>query len=240
MRRMLARDIPSGENTRASKTLNMTSIAVFDIDGTLTDSVALHQRAFKSSMRRFDFPALNTDWSSYRHHSDTGIFEEAWLSGGMAGSADFVRLETLFAADFDRELLGTPIAEIAGARGFVEGLRAEGWLPVFATGSLRHGAIAKLAALGVDYDRDLLVTASEFRTREDIVGAAIARGREKHGLAPERIVSIGDGLWDFHTAKALDLEFVGIGAGPKADALRALGARVFNDFASWPAILARG
>jgi phosphoglycolate phosphatase-like HAD superfamily hydrolase len=218
--------------------LRPRSIAVFDIDGTLTDSVALHQRAFEASMRRFDFPALNTDWSSYRHHSDTGIFEEAWLLGEMPGPADFAQLEAHFVVDFDREHGTTPTAEIAGASAFLEGLSREGWLPGFATGSLRHGALAKLQALGIDYDPDLLVTASEFRAREDIVGAAIERGRTKYGLAPERIVSIGDGLWDFHTAEALKLDFVGIGSGPKADALRALGARVFSDFTGGLGILA--
>ncbi|MBN9332765.1 HAD family hydrolase [Devosia sp.] len=210
---------------------SINSIVVFDIDGTLTDSVAVHQKAFEAGMRRFEFPALDTNWSSYRHHTDTGIFEEAWAKAVRPGPADFTRLEAQFVDDFDRELSLAAIAEIAGAGAFVESLPQAGWLPVFATGSLRHGALAKLAALGIDYDPDLLVTASEFRTREDIVSAAITRGCEKHGFVPQRVVSIGDGIWDYHTANALSLDFIGIGVGPKADVLRDLGARVHDDFA---------
>lgn len=37
-------------------------IAVFDIDGTLTDSVALHQVAFLEAVASFVFPHLDTDW----------------------------------------------------------------------------------------------------------------------------------------------------------------------------------
>ena len=216
---------------------SINSIVVFDIDGTLTDSVAVHQKAFEAGMRRFDFPVLDTNWSSYRHHTDTGIFEEAWAKAEMPGPADFTRLEAQFVDDFDRELSLSALTEIGGAGAFVESLPQAGWLPVFATGSLRHGALAKLAVLDIDYDPDLLVTASEFRTREDIVGAAITRGREKHGFVPQRIVSIGDGLWDYFTASALDLDFIGIGVGPKADALRALGVRVHDDFAAGLGVL---
>ena len=53
-----------------------TSIAVFDIDGTLTDSVALHQAAFAEALQTFGFPALEMDWPNYQHHSDSAIFLE--------------------------------------------------------------------------------------------------------------------------------------------------------------------
>jgi phosphoglycolate phosphatase-like HAD superfamily hydrolase len=102
---------------------------------------------------------------------------------------------------------------------------------VFATGSLRHGALRKLAAIGVDGNASVLVTASEFVTREDIVSQAIEQGKARYGVkCVERIVSFGDGLWDLKTARTLGYEFIGIGDGEKARRLVEAGAPVFRDF----------
>ena len=48
----------------------------------------------------------------------------------------------------------------------------------------------------------------------------------------DRIVSLGDGIWDVSAAAALRLPFVGVGRGARADRLRAAGAlAVLGDFA---------
>ena len=62
----------------------------------------------------------------------------------------------------------------------------------------------------------MLVTASEHVTREEIVTAAIMAAISRHGGSPDRIVSVGDGLWDLKTAEALGLSFLGIGTGENA------------------------
>jgi len=216
------------------------SIVVLDIDGTLTDSVSQHQKAFERTLRSFPFPALRTDWSTYRHHSDSGIFEEAWDEAGWHYAPEHGLLEERFKREFDAVLQSDPISAITGAGQFLASLSESRWVPVFATGSLRHGAFRKLACLDVAYDEEMLVTASEFSTREDIVSNAILRAKRKYGIeAPERIVSIGDGVWDLKTARNLDLEFLGIGFGEMAELLNSLGARVYPDFNDGLAMLAR-
>jgi len=67
-------------------------IVIFDIDGTLTDSVAQHQSAFESAVR----PSLRTDWSSYTHHTDSAIFEQAWEEARFEGRADLSKLESQY------------------------------------------------------------------------------------------------------------------------------------------------
>ena len=47
---------------------------------------------------------------------------------------------------------------------------------------------------------------------------------------PDRIVSVGDGMWDLLTAKNLDVEFIGIGSDAKEKALTEAGARVVVDY----------
>ena len=77
------------------------SVIVLDIDGTLTDSVGQHQAAFKRALRSFPFDNLDTDWGGYRHHTDSGIFAEAWARGGMRGSPPFDDLESRYAQAYD-------------------------------------------------------------------------------------------------------------------------------------------
>lgn len=85
------------------------------------------------------------------------------------------------------------------------------WVACFATGSFRYGALRKLDALTSPTDLDLLVTASEHQTREEIVSASIERARQKHSMSEvDRVLAIGDGLWDLLTARNLGLEFLGI------------------------------
>ena len=208
------------------------SLAVFDIDGTLSDSIPLHQTAFLSVMEGFSFPSLNRDWASYTHHTDTAIFEEAWVSayGRRPSLEERAEFHTRLESEFEETSRGQIIAEIAGAAAFVGHLRDAGWAVAFATGGLRKMSRRKLSAIGVKFADDLLVTASEYVTREELVTQAIEAARVHYAFLPDKIVSIGDGIWDLKTAAALGLPFLGVGTGPKAEILARAGAMVVPDF----------
>ena len=154
---------------------------------------------------------MRTDWASYRHHSDNAIFAEAWKDAGFDGDADLTRLETRFELAFDRTVRVQPLLQVPGRSDLLCALEHTEWAVCFATEILRYRAMRKLEVLSGPIDHDLLVTASEFQTREDIVSAAIERTICRHGLCDtKRIVSVGDGLWDMETAQSLGLEFCAI------------------------------
>lgn len=215
-----------------------TKLAILDIDGTLTDTVALHQTALEDTMRSFGFPALDTDWAGYRHHTDSGIFEEAWQRAGWGSpaEADQRRLEDRFDQAFTAMLPAHPIQEIPGAAAFVELLRCDGWGVAFATGGLRGASRIKLRAAGISYADHLLATASEHTSREQIVSAAV-RAATPDGT-DSLPVSVGDGLWDLLTAQALSMPFLGVGTGGKARLLADRGATVLQDFSDQQRCLA--
>lgn len=223
--------------------MKKTGIVVFDIDGTLTDSVGVHQEAFLAAMESFGFPALRTDWAGYRHHSDSGIFAEAWAEAGFAGTAPVAALEERLSPLFEAAVARRPIPEIreiGGAVQMLAGLAETKWAVGFATGSFAGPAVAKLAAVGLDAGAEVMVTASEFASREEIVGAAIARIGARHGLDTSvPVVSVGDGLWDLKTARALGVRFLGIGAGARGKLLRdaEAGLAVFDDWRWGHAVL---
>jgi phosphoglycolate phosphatase-like HAD superfamily hydrolase len=212
-------------------TQSKPNIAVFDIDGTLTDSVRAHQLAFEAALRDFNFPALRTDWGNYRHHSDSAILTEAWVEAGWEGPANLARLEESYLRHYRAAVTAEPFEKIPGVNAFLEHLREDGWVLAFATGSLRSGALHKLGVAGVDGTTEVLVTATEFETREEIVSHAVELACEMAGgSVPRRVISIGDGVWDLKTAQNLGYEFLGIGFTGKGATLQEMGASVYNDF----------
>ena len=78
------------------------------------------------------------------------------------------------------------------------------------------------------------------RGRERIL-CELARERAEAFYARrfDRVVSIGDGVWDVQTAIELDVPFVGIGIGARADQLRLAGASiVLPDYSDVDAFMA--
>ncbi|WP_186030326.1 HAD family hydrolase [Burkholderia gladioli] len=209
-------------------------ILVLDIDGTLTDSVSLHQQALLMAMQALRLPRLNTDWGSYPQHTDSGIIEHALAENGEAACtparrAEFERdLDTHFAA-----LLATHgLREIAGARALTEAAAASRWGVVFATGAILSVSRSKLRSAGIAFTEELLITSSEYAWRQELVAAAVSRARQVHDVpAPLAVTSVGDGVWDLRVANALGLHFVGVGGQDSAAGmrLRALGATVLDD-----------
>ncbi|MDF3832135.1 haloacid dehalogenase-like hydrolase [Cupriavidus basilensis] len=209
-------------------------ILVLDIDGTLSDSVGLHQSAFLAAMTALGLPDLDTDWGSYPHHTDTGILAHALAAGGRAQMLPHE--QALFEQDLDQHFVSRlserGLVEIRGARAFVEAAGNTGWAVVYATGGIRSVSRRKLQAIGIAYAEPTLMTASEHASRTDLVAAAIERAKQYYGIAePRDVDSVGDGRWDLEVAGRLGIGFIGVGSPPAADVLTSRGATVFPDLA---------
>lgn len=229
-------------------------ILVLDIDGTLTDTVALHQRAFLGAMQALALPTLETDWGAYPHHTDTGILRHALAMNGRAepSAGQLMAFEQDLARRFLDELAAAPtpaapkpaaptpaapIQPIPGAADFVHGLADSAWAVVFATGGVRAVSGVKLQAAGIPFSDAALFTASEEPARDALVARAIAHARRAHPQTRNGVVvSMGDGLWDLQVARQLGLRFLGVGS--TAQALAARGATVLPDLTGAAAALA--
>ncbi|WP_025137927.1 HAD family hydrolase [Achromobacter sp. DH1f] len=224
-------------------------ILVLDIDGTLTDTVALHQRAFLGAMQALALPALETDWGAYPHHTDTGILRHALAMNGRAepSAGQLMAFEEDLARRFLDELAAAPtpaaptpaapIQPIPGAADFVHGLADSAWAVVFATGGVRAVSGVKLQAAGIPFSDAALFTASEEPARDALVARAIAHAHRAYPQTRDGVVvSMGDGLWDLKVAQQLGLRFLGVGS--TAQALAARGAPVLPDLTGAAAALA--
>ncbi|HEX8282933.1 MAG TPA: HAD family hydrolase [Pyrinomonadaceae bacterium] len=220
-------------------------LAIFDIDGTLTETNEVDSICFVRAMAdAHAVGAMSTDWGAYAHTTDSFITREVLRERfGRAPEAGelskfIVRFVSLLEQSRARD--ASVFGEVAGASSALARLRREpGWGVAIATGCWRGSALLKLAAAGVEAGGVPAAYAEDGVSREEILLAALARARESYGLESfDRVVSLGDGLWDVSAARNLGFPFVGVGGGERAARLRGAGAsHVLEDFEDYERLL---
>lgn len=206
------------------------TLLIFDIDDTLTETAEIHIQAFIESLNELGVEKIDTNFGEYLHHTDSYISKtiyekELWQTFTEVLKAKFEKL-------LSTKMAENEVEEVPGASQFIKEVKNNKSIAVcFATGSLRRPAVQKLKAIGVDFDNRLLVASDRLMKRESIVKQAIADAKKFYGVDRfEKVISIGDGLWDLKTAQNLGLEFVGIGKKNK-DVLEENGCKCwFEDF----------
>ncbi len=211
--------------------MEKTKLIVFDIDGTLTDSVEMYHKIFKISLEQMGIKEFNAYFNGYKHHTDSYMSKEIYE---LATSSEFSieKLEEFENRMFENIQKEGKIEEISNALKIVDYLENETEYGVcFATGSLLKTAEYKLNQIGVNFSPKQLVASNTIFDREGIVSKAITQAKEFYQLSDfKQIISIGDGIWDLKTARNLNLDFIGIGEKNK-DLLINNGAKVYlNDF----------
>lgn len=214
----------------------MNSLAIFDIDGTLTDTNAVDDACFRSAVAEaIGVSESAIDWTGTLHFTDRGIFD--WLSAAHGrpapSDADVARARDRLAELLTDAVEATPgeFLPIAGAPAAFDHLAAAGWDVSVATGCWGPSARIKLRAAGIDVPNALIACADDAASRADIVTVSRHRAVEFYGRDFSRVVSIGDGTWDVETAAILGLPFIGIGRGERAQQLRHVGATtVISDY----------
>ncbi len=210
-----------------------TTLYIFDIDGTLTDSVPMYLMSVTQAMQRMGIADIDTDYTHYKHHTDSYAFRYNYERNTTEpyNSELLVQLEEELLVQMNTF---APVSEILGAKALIDFMRAHAIPFCFATGALPKPAMQKLQQCDIWYDPALIATSKTHETRVGFVQEAIERAKSYYKQTDfEQIISVGDGLWDLKTAQALSLEFVGIGERHK-EALLAHGAtRCYTDIASF-------
>ncbi|MGJ4889686.1 HAD family hydrolase [Bradyrhizobium sp. HKCCYLRH3099] len=209
--------------------MRLETAFLFDLDGTLVDSVYQHVLAWKTAL-----DAENIELSVWRIHRKIG------MSGGLFTNQ--LLRETGFAIEPDRierlrqahadayRKLGGQVRPLPGARELLAFLTDAGIPWAIATSGRMETASVNLAALGVDPGQSPVVTRDEVRYAKpdpDLFLAAAARLN-----APiERAVVVGDSIWDMLAATRCRALGVGLlSGGYGSEELRQSGAiRVYED-----------
>lgn len=182
---------------------------IFDIDGTLVDSVADDARLYAAAVREvLGDVSLRPKWSDYEHVTDAGILRQIC----QENSLDVAQCEQHVRARFG-ELMADHLrregscAPTPGALHLLENLRGMLDRRVgIATGGWGHTARMKLASAGYDVSGIPLTSSDDGHERIRIM-------EQCRTLLPETAVTIyvGDGEWDKRATERLGWRFIGVG-----------------------------
>lgn len=198
---------------------------IFDLDGTLIDSVYAHVIAWQQALREYGF-----DIDAWRIHRRIGMSGDAMLSAfAIELDKRITRVEELsrrHAQIYKRLPAPQPHA---GARKLLRQLKRDGVrFGIASSGAMKDLAPA-LKGLGIS-TRDIVVTrddVAEGKPHADLFETC----RERLDLPAAKCLAIGDAVWDAISARRAGMLFVGLASGGYGrDELTAAGAvRVYAD-----------
>ncbi len=202
---------------------------LFDLDGTLVDSVYQHVLAWRDALDQ-----EGIELSVWRIHRKIGMSGGLFLNQllretGMEISQERVdRLRERHAAAYNRH--AKQIRPLPGARELLETLTSSGLPWAIATSGRMETAAVNLAALGVDPEENVVVTRDQVKYAKPDPDLFLAAA-ERLGARIDHAVVVGDSLWDMLAARRCRALGVGLlSGGYGADELERGGAaRVYRD-----------
>ncbi|HEX5183122.1 MAG TPA: HAD family hydrolase [Allosphingosinicella sp.] len=205
---------------------DLVRAALFDVDGTLVDTNALHVAAWHEAFLGFghDVPAA----AIARQIGKGGDNLIPALLPGI-GDSQRRRIEARRGALYRRDYLARAVP-FPGVRPLFERLAADGIRIVLASSSHREEVDFHLALIGCEDLVEAVASrddAARSKPCPDIFEAALARLAP---LGPEAAIAIGDSPWDMEAAGRAGLRAIGFRSGGFPDAsLREAGAVALFD-----------
>ncbi len=213
-------------------------LVVFDFDGTLARTMGVDGECF---VQAFDevlgIRGFSTRWTDYEHVTDEGVTRQIFMEqrGRHPLTEEKERLvdRLLALLSLRHSENRVDFAEVPGAGALISHLRRGGeWAVAIATGAWRRSVEFKIERAVLPISDIPSAFGEDGPSRESIVLTAVERASAHYRQQKfERIVSVGDALWDVRTARTLALPFLGVAEGPRATVLRKDGAsHVVEDF----------
>ncbi len=215
---------------------NKSTLVLFDIDGTLVHSDKKDSLSFAQSFEEvFQQPFPTIDWHQFPHVTDTTIFNTVFLRyfNRIASRQEHQNFINCYLDKLQQNRAAKPedFREVPKAKHTFTRLMDETDLAVgIATGGWKAPARIKLNHISINLNGTVLSGGDEKETREDILNEAIGLCRQQHPSI-ERIVYIGDALWDVRTSRNLGVSFIGVRHKGDVEVLEDVGARhVIRDY----------
>ena len=209
-------------------------LIIFDIDGTLTQTMKADEECFVRSLAEVcGISDVDTDWSRYKHATDSGVFHEIYESrAGRSPSASEISVfRRHFVGLLTQVSSGAAFAPVTGAPALLSRLAVSADHRVaFATGAWRDSARLKMRSAGLCYDDYPAASSDDALDRESIIRLSMRRAAERYGRVGSTVY-VGDGVWDARASSSVGIPFIGIATDGRAARLSAEGAiYVLPDF----------
>jgi len=190
-------------------------LIIFDVDGTLVFSEKLDSKCFATTYQEvYGLPFPTIDWRKYPHVSDTTIFKTVIQEhfNRVPKEAEEESFRQNFVENITKNRQKTPaeFKAVPFAKQTIERLLADDRFIVgVATGGWKAPAIVKLNFVNIP-TAPLIITGADGKvSRDDITNDTIAKARKKYDNI-DRIVYVGDAIWDVTTTKNMGLPLIGI------------------------------
>jgi beta-phosphoglucomutase-like phosphatase (HAD superfamily) len=185
---------------------------VFDVDGTLIESMFIDSDLYYSSISAVLGPVeFRANLIDYDHVMDSGIIAQLLVDNDIAvesGVMDLIRERFVASLSAHIESVG-PFPTIHGATRFVDRLRdSKEHTVAIATGGWRSSALLKLETSGIDVNGIPLASCDDSQSRVEIMCVALA----KLGDEFESVTYFGDAEWDRRACQTLGWDFVPVGS----------------------------
>jgi len=200
------------------------NLFIFDIDGTILNSLNIDDGCFRDTLESiYNVKTDDIQWSKSKNETsgtDSGILN--WLSDyylkKILSDEEAEYFKKMFHSLLETEFKKYSIEnlEIPGVLNILDYLINKKCCVSIATGSWYQSALLKLGSIGIPENRFPISASDNFLWRIDIIKESIIQSEEFYlnkfdsEKYFDKVIYIGDGIWDLKTAKELNIEFIGI------------------------------
>lgn len=218
-------------------------LVIFDVDGTLVYSDRQDSQCFARAFEQlFGKPFPTIDWTQYPQVNDTAIlhsvFNQHFGRSFLAAELDAFQDCFLNMLIEQRRFFPERFFMVPGAKEVIDHLTTcENVVTGIATGGFRRPAQFKLTFKEIRHDHIIFHGADGKYSRQAIIEHVIEEAIAIHGNF-NRIVYVGDAIWDVHTTKDMGIPLVGVRYGDDRHVLESAGTRVvIRDYVDIPAFM---
>ena len=211
-------------------------LIIFDIDGTLLYSNKIDSQCFADTYEKIyqsKFPSI--DWTKYPHVTDDTIFKTVIQNHFQREDTkeEIHHFQNEYVALLQAKRTAQPndFKEVPNACKIIKLLLENDVYEVgIATGGWRRPAMIKLNHIGIPTSNLYMSFADGHPTREDII-RGVFRQTDAKKMSFEKIVYVGDAIWDVRTTRNMNLPFIGVRRAGDEHFLKQFGAEtVIKDY----------
>lgn len=188
-------------------------LIIFDIDGTILDSVSADDKCFIQTFKYlYQIDLTDADWNDFINVTDTGLTNEIfekWFNR-QPKKEEIENIKSYF-----KNLLqehAQHFTEIEKSLSFIKLTSIKPDFEIgFATGGWKETAELKCNSVGLNLNDYIFKSSNDHYNRGKIIECVIKEALENNNVKEfESITYFGDGLWDFKTTQTLGIDFIGV------------------------------
>lgn len=191
--------------------IDSNTLIVFDIDGTLTDSIPTYLPVITKVLSDIGLKDIDTDYDNYLHHTDLYALTYNYKRTFNKEAPHELRYEvdTLLETEL---LKHAAVPEIPGAIALLQKLQSLKIPFAYGTGAFPKATAVKMQGSKVPFIPEVLATSLHNVSRVGFVQEAINKAKVFYDRKRfDRVIAVGDGLWDLKAAQEMNIEFLGVG-----------------------------